>query len=129
MPCWVSLACRNGNQLNDGTPVSQAIDILKDAPTIGFNCCSSDFLSDLVSFLPLNKAVVLYPNSGEEWDASSQTWENNTGKVNCVPDKLLECIRKLPATTRILAGGCCRTTPAVIHQLRLQVDQYLNEES
>lgn len=126
LPCWVSLACRNGHELNDGTPVSQAIAILKDAPAIGFNCCNSTFLAELVTFLPVNKTVVLYPNSGEEWDASNQTWERNTGNVDNVPDKLLECIQKLPATTRILVGGCCRTTPAVIHHLRTRVEQYLN---
>lgn len=125
MPCWVSLACRNGHELNDGTPVSQAIDVLKKAPAIGFNCCNSDFLAELITFLPESKTVVLYPNSGEEWDASNQAWEINSGNVDNVPDRLLDCIQKLPATTRILVGGCCRTTPSVIQHLRTRVEEYL----
>jgi homocysteine S-methyltransferase len=129
MPRWVSLACRNGRELNDGTPVSEAIRVLKDAPAIGFNCCNSDYLGELVTFVPKNKAVVLYPNSGEEWDASHQTWDKHSGNVDNVPDKLLECIEKLPTTTRILVGGCCRTTPAVIQHLRTRVDEYLNEKA
>jgi S-methylmethionine-dependent homocysteine/selenocysteine methylase len=80
---WISLACRSGTELNDGTPLQSVLNTLRPIPlsalqAIGFNCCDSAYLPELVRSLLIDMAthgpvrgIVLYPNSGEEWDATT----------------------------------------------------------
>jgi homocysteine S-methyltransferase len=146
---WISLACRGGKELNDGTPLQSVLDTLRPIPlsalqAIGFNCCDSAFLPELVRSLLVDMAthgpvrgIVLYPNSGEEWDATSADWKEGTGCTGA--DEL--AIRLMNLTTlvedtwsklcpnetppRLLLGGCCRTRPAAIASLRKKVDAHL----
>jgi homocysteine S-methyltransferase len=166
--CWVALACRNGEQLNDGTPVKTALHVLLNnlsrdrLQAIGFNCCDIAYLPSLVErllkvmFVPDNdnnnnsknnnssgrrRAIVLYPNSGETWDADTLSWKPGTGCVgggssssssssNEFVELLWQCVEKIRQKEAelkqppvvIILGGCCRTTPATIAALRRRAD-------
>ena len=145
IPCWLSLACRNESELNDGTKVTT---ILKEIQTldpdstilagIGFNCCDSQYiiglLSKVLSHITLPRAIVLYPNSGEEWDAVSSTWKEGTGctKSQEFADTMIGAITliyKQPLIPKLIVGGCCRTSPSTIAALRKSVDEFLRRVS
>jgi homocysteine S-methyltransferase len=123
--CYVSLACRNGKQLNDGTPVHMALDILAHVPSerlhaIGMNCCDAQILPELITVLmqhPImtgsssssssssySRGIVLYPNSGEQWDASTSTWitkEENSKQQDVVwANQMLDSILHFESTWR-----------------------------
>jgi homocysteine S-methyltransferase len=53
------------------------------------------------------KPVIVYPNSGEEWDAQRRTW---TGQSQYSGWQVKQWIT---AGARIV-GGCCRVRPADI---------------
>ena len=63
-----------------------------------------------------NKPVVVYPNSGEAWDARARRW---TG-----PDDVgeLDGDRWIADGAR-LVGGCCRVRPHHLTSLRRAIDR------
>ena len=88
---------------------------------IGVNCCrvqgtihsSSNLSTSLTaSILQSNckqRAVVLYPNSGEEWDAVNQDWwsEEGTGCVNSIDwtDEMMQCVRGIQYMPCVMRWG------------------------
>jgi len=161
---WISLACRNGSQLNDGTPVVQALRVLCQVPVdilqgIGFNCCDSQYLGSLCQLLvqeylentaasaaTTTRAILLYPNSGEAYDADAKDWVPHTGcrDGSALAGRLGQIVYDIrdqwqkgtadqvlhqtstgsgqrPVPTIVL-GGCCRTEPDIISSLRRWVD-------
>jgi homocysteine S-methyltransferase len=148
---YVSLACRNGSQLNDGSSFEEAVRIFRDVPVtrlhaIGINCCDARYLPELVvtlvneiaAFTP-KRGIVIYPNSGECWDAVHVQWitGSGVGDDTDMAQGLMECVRLIERTWQerqssaapmpsILVGGCCRTRPATIATLRTLVDAHLN---
>jgi homocysteine S-methyltransferase len=149
----VSLACRDEAHLNDGTLLADALAVLNDIASsrlqaVGLNCCDSSNLPGalgiLVPYLAKHyketgeaRGICLYPNSGEIWNAASQSWEEGTGCTESknMAKRLLNCIRNVELLWRrheptaqfpsILVGGCCRTSPATIKCLREAVDEHL----
>ena len=150
--CWVSLACRSPSQLASGELLEDALTIIRtldpsatSVHAIGVNCCDSAHIASLVEIITKDMAlngprrgIVVYPNSGEEWDAANSTWKPNTG---CTSSKefatqIMEAIRSIESTwfkyavnvskpmppPRIIVGGCCRTSPATIEELRKRID-------
>ena len=144
--CWISLSCRNGHELNDGTKVTEALQILDEIPVdavqaFGFNCCHADHLPSLLQILVKHyqqtgkkprRAVVLYPNSGETWNAEHQDWQPGS-ECTDMASHLMNCIKEIEQALgthdcRIIVGGCCRTTPETLAALRKRVDEHLGEK-
>ncbi|WP_342672576.1 homocysteine S-methyltransferase family protein [Plantibacter flavus] len=59
-----------------------------------------------------DKAVVVYPNSGEQWDAGARCWRGAAGAGE------VEAWLEAGAT---VVGGCCRIMPADIADVRARV--------
>lgn len=90
---WISLACRDGTSLNEGTDIQHALDVIRrQDPTgqhihaVGINCCDSAHIGALLQMIARDMAtkgprrgIVVYPNSGEEWDAEQKRWLEGTG--------------------------------------------------
>lgn len=82
------------------------------------------------------RAIVFYPNSGEEWDATNETWVEGTGTTapKDFADGVLANVRSIqamyeqsvglekPDQPHIFVGGCCRTTPDTIAAIRRRID-------
>ena len=78
--------------------------------------------------------IVLYPNSGEEWDASNAAWLEGTGTTApddfaqgimttvCNIQKKLRQQRGSKDPPTIIIGGCCRTTPETTAAIRRCID-------
>lgn len=148
--CWVSLSCRDSKHLNDGTVFEKALEVLLDCSqihAIGINCSHADHTVELSRRLTRklasrdeSRGIVIYPNSGESWNAETCCWEKGTGCTDPeeMAKKLLLIIQAVedewrlrkPSRTlpRLVVGGCCRTSPASIDALRSLVDDHLQHE-
>ncbi|VAW36458.1 Homocysteine S-methyltransferase [hydrothermal vent metagenome] len=118
MPAWISFACRDGVHISDGTPLAECVRLLNDVPNlvaVGINCTPPRFVPDLITAVQsaTNKLIIVYPNSGERYDSRNKQWlgESNPSEFGTISREW----RKLGA---MLLGGCCRTTPAHIQQIR-----------
>ncbi|WP_257210920.1 homocysteine S-methyltransferase [Actinomyces ruminis] len=125
VPAWLSLSVRDdGEALRDGTPLEDVTAWAQACPQVrllGVNCTRVEtattalgLLADLTS-LPL----IVYPNSGEEYDAATKTWSGD-GENEGVLAQALPAWKALGARA---VGGCCRTTPAQIRALAAAVGE------
>ncbi|WNN43435.1 homocysteine S-methyltransferase [Winslowiella toletana] len=113
-PAWFSFTLRDSEHLSDGTPLSEVVALLATTPQVvamGINCIALESVTAALTTLnALTTApLVVYPNSGEHYDASSKTWSNDADGC-ALSDKLPQW----HAAGAKLIGGCCRTTPADI---------------
>lgn len=124
-PAWLSFSCRDGRHISDGTPIRECAALFRDHPTVlavGVNCTPPQFITSLIQELRESvpdKAIVVYPNSGERYEAASNTWHGTSTPVECG----LAAQEWLRAGARII-GGCCRMGPQHIQQMheRLAAD-------
>ena len=149
--CWISMACRDGQTMNEGTLFVEALATIREhdpvaqyVHAIGINCCDSIHISSLLEILVRDMAqngprrgIVIYPNSGEEWDASKAKWRKGTGctdvdefssrlmdAVNLIERVWKENTRDNSPMPKLILGGCCRTSPATIANMRQQIKQW-----
>lgn len=123
VPVWVSYSCRNNKQMNDEADIELIAEPLGDDPknvvALGVNCTAPRYVSDLLTELRKNwnGALLTYPNSGESWDAEHRCWvgENDA-------EHFAEHAREWIKAGANIIGGCCRTGPEHIAQLRALVD-------
>jgi homocysteine S-methyltransferase len=111
------MSCRDGISTNAGQRIEDAAAILHECPEVvalGVNCTAPQYIPELVQHMKkgTTKPIVVYPNSGEAYDAVSKTW---SGTVSC-DDYVVAAATWAQAGARII-GGCCRTTPAHIRAL------------
>ena len=113
LTAWVSFSARDGGRVGDGTPLADCARFLHEQPqvvAVGVNCTAGEHVTPLLRRLAdvTDKPAVVYPNSGESWDAATQHW---TGR----PTHGWEAMaREWYAAGARLVGGCCRTGPAEI---------------
>jgi homocysteine S-methyltransferase len=114
---WLSFSCRDEHRLCHGEPFVEAVQLANDAPNIvavGVNCTSPRFIDGLLTAVAdvAKKPLVVYPNSGETWDAARHCWHGTSTE----PD-WSESVRRWRKAGARLIGGCCRTTPETIRQI------------
>jgi homocysteine S-methyltransferase len=113
---WVSFSCRDAAHLNDGTPITKAAALFtgdSQVVAVGANCTAPRHIPGLIASLTGRLPVVVYPNSGETWDAGRRRW---TGTAD--PVEYGQAAKEWQAAGASLIGGCCRTTPEHIRQIR-----------
>lgn len=114
-PAWVSFSCKDGQHINDGTPIEQCAAYFADHPTvyaIGVNCTSPEFISALIRSIKTqsrNKRIVVYPNSGAVYHAESKTWAGLSDLPSC--ELMVKEWMDLGAD---IIGGCCGIGPEQI---------------
>ncbi|MDT3666559.1 homocysteine S-methyltransferase [Cronobacter dublinensis] len=115
---WFSFTLRDSEHISDGSPLAGVAAALAPYPQIvalGINCvpledaCAA--LARLHDATPL--PLVVYPNSGEQYDAVSKTWRHDGHACHTLSHHL-DAWRAAGAA---LIGGCCRTMPADIAAL------------
>jgi homocysteine S-methyltransferase len=117
LAAWFSFTCRDQEHVAHGELLRQcatAVAALPQTVAIGVNCTHPSLISGLIAELRAasDKPIIVYPNSGEGWDAQHRCW---TGTSD--PETYgLEAVEWLDAGAHII-GGCCRTRPAHIQQL------------
>lgn len=117
-PAWVSFSCRDASHISDGTPIEVAAAYFERHPTVravGINCTPPQFVPDLLrrvhSVLP-DLVLMAYPNSGEIYDAASETWTGTVTPLDCA-----RAAEEWLAAGAKLVGGCCRMGPAHIRAM------------
>lgn len=111
---WFSFTLRNAGHISDGTPLAEVVSWLNQQPQVvalGINCVALESVTPALQQLQTltDKPLVVYPNSGEQYDAGSKTWHSAPSGCT-LHDKLAEWQQ---AGARLI-GGCCRTSPGDI---------------
>ncbi|CCK26584.1 Homocysteine S-methyltransferase ybgG [Streptomyces davaonensis JCM 4913] len=111
VPAWLSYSV-SGDRTRAGQPLQDAFALAADADEIiavGVNCCAPEDVAGAIRTAAriTGKPVVVYPNSGESWDADSRTWH---GDSRFTPAR----VRAWHDSGARLIGGCCRVGPEVI---------------
>ncbi|SFJ25076.1 homocysteine S-methyltransferase [Streptosporangium canum] len=111
---WVSFSCRDGEHISDGTPLKEAAALFAGDPqviAVGVNCTAPRHIPSLIGRIE-GKPVMVYPNSGETWDAANRRW---LGLAD--PAEFGAAAADWHAAGSAFVGGCCRTTPEHIRQI------------
>jgi homocysteine S-methyltransferase len=114
VPAWLSVTPHLG-ALRTGEPLEAAFapaDEVDEIVAVGVNCCHpSEVLAAISAARRVTeKPVVVYPNSGELWDAKNRTWVGQPGFPRALVERWLDA----GAT---LVGGCCRVGPEQITRI------------
>jgi homocysteine S-methyltransferase len=111
VPAWLSYSVA-GDRTRSGQPLAEAFAVLAAAPEIvavGVNCCAPGDVGPAVAAAraATGKPVVVYPNSGERWDARARRWVGPAGFDTAQAAGWV-------AAGAAAVGGCCRIGPAAI---------------
>jgi homocysteine S-methyltransferase len=113
-PAWISFrdeahVC-HGERLTDCVTLAERCE---NIVAVGVNCTPPRFVSDLLRSVhgATTRPLVVYPNSGETWDAQTRCW------IPAATCDWGEAVREWYRLGARLIGGCCRTTPETIRQI------------
>ncbi|QKV92094.1 homocysteine S-methyltransferase [Streptomyces sp. NA02950] len=114
VPVWLSYTVA-GEATRAGQPLSEAFALAAgndQVIAVGVNCCAPDDADRAVEIAAdtTGKPVVVYPNSGEEWDAGARGWRGR-------PTFGAPRVRAWRDAGARLIGGCCRVGPDRIAEL------------
>jgi homocysteine S-methyltransferase len=122
VPIWLSLTTvvdaaglartRRGESASDVFAMAAGCDTVV---AVGVNCTApAAVLPAVHAAATSGKPVVVYPNSGEGWDAAARRW---TGPAGISPDDVPIWV----AAGARLVGGCCRVRPRDIERIAAAV--------
>ena len=117
-PAWISFSCQNDQLLNDGSSIVEVAALFDQHPrvvAVGVNCSAPQYIEGLIGRIKSvlqNKSIVVYPNSGEHYDAISKTWQGVESPLECA-----EAARSWFDAGASIIGGCCRMGPAHIQAI------------
>ena len=117
-PAWISFSCQNDRLLNDGSAIAEVAALFEQHPRVvalGVNCSAPQYIEGLIGEIRsvlAHKAIVVYPNSGEHYDAASKTWHGMESPLECAA----AARTWFDAGARII-GGCCRMGPAHVRAI------------
>lgn len=111
VPAWLSYSVA-GDRTRAGQPLEEAFALAADADeviAVGVNCCVPEDVTAAIETAArvTGKPVVVYPNSGESWNAEARRWE---GRSTFTPEE----VTQWRTSGAGLIGGCCRVGPEAI---------------
>lgn len=115
MGAWISFSCKDPEHTCGGDDVADCARLLdreSQVAAIGVNCTAPQYVADLIRNIRAytEKPVVVYPNTGETYDAVTKTWHGS-------PTPYRDFVRQWYEAGARLIGGCCRTTPDDIRSI------------
>lgn len=121
---WFSFSARDEKHISEGQVFAECVKLLENnsqIAAIGINCTSPKYIPSLIreAKKATNKPVLVYPNSGESYNATKRNWN---GKP--VFESFGEHAREWYDAGARLIGGCCRTTPEDIRVIASWVRGY-----
>ena len=117
-PAWVSFSCADGLHINDGSLLREAVAQFEghaNLMALGVNCTSPQFITSLIGEIKSvlnNMAIVVYPNSGERYDAMQKSWVGTETPLECA-----QAAGDWYQAGATIIGGCCRMGPAHIAEM------------
>ncbi len=121
-PAWVSFSCKDGQHISDGTSIEEAIALLNNSPTIlavGVNCTAPQYIKEIlhrIKLAAIKKAIVVYPNSGEQYDSESKQWYGTVSPDECAAES-----HHWKEAGAKMIGGCCRMGPEHIKKIKREL--------
>jgi homocysteine S-methyltransferase len=114
---WLSFTLKNGEEISDGTCLvacAEEWNGVEQIAAIGVNCAPMEEAAEAVQGLSKSaqKPVLVYPNSGEVYDAKTNTWHGDDS-TSCFDSQSEVWIERGAS----IIGGCCRTNPEHIRKL------------
>lgn len=114
---WISFSCRDEAHVNEGQRLEDCVRLVEASPfvaAVGVNCTSPKYIPSLIreARKATDKPVLVYPNSGESYDASKQDWDGHPVYASFGQEA-----REWYKAGARLIGGCCRTTPDDIREI------------
>jgi len=114
VPAWLSYSI-DGDRTRAGQPLAEAFAVAVGVPEIvavGVNCCAPSNVSEAIAVAReiTGKPVIVYPNSGEGWNAARQSWVGPSSYP-------AEDARIWVSGGVRIIGGCCRVIPSDIAAL------------
>jgi homocysteine S-methyltransferase len=108
---WFSFTCRDETHVAHGELLRDCAKAVAQFPqtvAIGVNCTLPGHIPALIRELrgASDQPVIVYPNSGEGWDAAHRCW---TGSGD--PASYGTMAKEWFAAGAHMIGGCCRTRP------------------
>jgi homocysteine S-methyltransferase len=124
---WLSFSCVDGARLRSGAPVEEAFALADSSGAVvavGVNCTAPEHVAELVARARhvTAKPIVVYPNSGEGWNAEARRWmaglssEQSSWRGTAQASAGEAALSWLRAGAT-LVGGCCRVRPAEIAEI------------
>lgn len=116
---WISFSCIDGMRISDGTLLSDCVKIFNNCDQIvgvGVNCIAPQYAASLINQVRKgapDKPIIVYPNAGETYDANKKCWIGSSHPTSLSTAS----IEWFNLGAQIL-GGCCRTGPDQIKELR-----------
>ena len=117
-PAWLSFSCRDEHRVCHGEPFANCVELANSCSAvvaIGLNCSAPRHVGQLLrkAKAVAGKPLVCYPNRGESWDSASRSWVAGSGYEDFAAQAA-----SWKAAGAQLIGGCCRTSPKDIANLR-----------
>ncbi|MDE3202285.1 MAG: homocysteine S-methyltransferase [Acidobacteriota bacterium] len=114
LSAWFTFTCPDEENVAHGESLRDCATFVSTLPqtvAVGVNCTHPSLIASLICELKAasNLPIVVYPNSGEHWDATARCW---TGTSD--PEEYGELARRWFLAGAQIVGGCCRTRPAHI---------------
>lgn len=114
---WISFSCRDEAHVCEGDRFEDCIRQIEASPfvdAVGVNCTSPRFIPALIreAKKATQKPVLVYPNSGETYDAAKSDWDGHR-----IYESFGEEAKEWYNAGARLIGGCCRTTPEDIQAI------------
>ncbi|RLA10665.1 MAG: homocysteine S-methyltransferase [Gammaproteobacteria bacterium] len=122
-PAWISFSCQDERYLNDGSMLRQAVALFEQLPgvvAIGVNCTAPQYIQSLIGEIKAaswTRAIVVYPNSGEHYDADDKAWHGTETPLECA----VAARGWYQAGAKII-GGCCRMGPAHVREIATELN-------
>jgi homocysteine S-methyltransferase len=118
---WLSFSCRNDSEICDGSDFASSAALANDSESvvaIGVNCTAPQFIGPLIQrgIPSCKKPIIVYPNKGENWDPVNKCWVPSPEEQDFI-DLAMSWVAA--GVTGI--GGCCRTSPEDIRNLKKTV--------
>jgi homocysteine S-methyltransferase len=110
---WLAFTVVDG-RLRSGEPMAEGFRLAEEADevvAVGINCAHPEEVPAAIAAARsvTGRPVVVYPNSGERWDAVARSWGG---------DPALPSADAWVAAGASIVGGCCRVGPDEIRRMR-----------
>jgi len=118
LQAWVSLSCQSGDALVSGESLKEVVALIEACPqieAIGANCIAPAIVTSIIKTIreATDLPIIVYPNSGERWDAQNRCWVNDPSST-----QLSDFIEEWASAGANIFGGCCRTRPTDIRKMK-----------
>jgi homocysteine S-methyltransferase len=125
LAAWFTFTCPDREHVAHGELLRQCARAVAAFPrtvAIGVNCTHPTLIPALIAELRAasDKPIVVYPNSGEGWDAQARCWTGSSDPTAYG----VKAAEWFAAGAQII-GGCCRTRPTYIRQVADAVSNHV----